>query len=435
MRLLIANDLDDSLLYKYDVRAWAHRIIWFAQNNDTIIMMDEPDYDYVEYVTRITGVELNTLKFLVLEGPGRFNRKMFDHHLLLDTSFIEKMKHVISDINITEVHALWNSPMISIFLEKINLEKLWKGNSLYKQNGSEFLNNMGNFRAISGGSKAPIAEGAVCKTIEDAKIFSKYYLEKYDALMIKKAHAGAGAGNILLSKKSAIDGSHSGNKQRVYLTDNYEEELFKFWDDKWEWVSHNGRYSVVVEEYIENAKSLYIEYFLDDFKCAFGEVGELHFKDGRLHHEVVPARNLNKKIESDILRSSEELAERYRILGCRGYLSVDSVIDSNDRFIFTEINAQFTGSSHLYGVISKNIARAKERGLLVTQLSTPENVYIKDFNHFIYAIKRSNLLYSEESKKYVLPVTPCIGKSGTMIVAVVHSLEEDPEKVLMGINY
>lgn len=419
MRLLIGNDLDDSLLRKIDVRAWAQRILWFAEDGDAVVLMDEPDPAFVEHVTGLTGVDKSTLRFLVLPGGGRFERRMFDHHQLLDEEFLSCARTELAGVD--RVLALWHSPLVQVFLEEIGLGELWPGGPLYAQNGAECLNSMGNFRVFARGARVPIADGTVCRTIDDAVLLTSRLLERYPAVMVKKAHGGAGAGNLLLTTDRTLDGEGSGNARRVEILQADAAELRRFWEDHWEWASAHGRYPVVIEQYFAGARSLYVEFHLDERGPTVNEIGELQFEGRRQVREVVPVRSLETRLRTKLVDAAHALASYYHRLGHRGFLSTDAVVYGAGRFAFTEVNAQFTGSSHLYGVVSNRVVRAWERGLTVTQLASPDEWSLSDLSQLITVLREERLDFAAGRNECVIPITPCIGEQGIAILAIVHA--------------
>ena len=428
MRLLIANDLDDSLLHKVDVRAWAQRMLWFAQNEDVIITMDLPDRRHIEYVTRLTGVDPDSLQFISLPGTGRFERRMFDHHLLLDPDLLAQLRPMCAQI--CEVHAQWNSPLISVFLDELGLNDAWPGAGLFSQNGAEVLNNMGNFRAFATAAGVPISEGVVCRTLEDAQFHSARLLRRHRALMVKQAHAGAGAGNLLLTTDETIPGLRSGNSRREVLPAENSVALESFWAAHWPWASSKERYGVVIEQYVEDAASVYVEFFLDRTGPKVREVGELHFEEGRLAREVVPARNIPERVRTEVVGSAARLATYYYNLGHRGFLSADVVVTRAGKFTFTEVNAQFTGSSHLYNIVANKVVGAWERGLSVTQMTSPLAWQLSNLPELLEALEQEELAFTNEADDCIIPITPCIGDRGVLILAVVRPIGEDPAELL-----
>lgn len=428
MRLLIGNDLDDSILHKVDVRAWAQRIFWFAQDGDAVILMDEPDGDQLDYVTRLTGVDKSTLSFFVLPNGGRFGRRMFDHQLLLDPGFLERIRPSLADVE--EVRALWHSPMVQVFLEELGLGHVWPGGEFYLQNGAECLNNMGNFRAFAKGAQVPVAEGTVCRTQDDAVYLSRLLLKKHPAVMVKKAHGGAGAGNLLLTRDERIEGGNSGNSRR-YAVDSIDASgLPAFWAEHWDWASSNGRYPVVIEQYVRDAKSIYVEFHLDDKGSRVQEVGELQFENSRQVREVVPTRSVSPRTRTELVADAQKLADFYHRLGHRGFLSADSVVRPDGTFAFTEVNAQFTGSSHLHSVIAGRLVRAWERDLSVTQMASPPEWELRSVRELQIAIENAGLGYALEADECVIPITPCIGDRGLLILAIAHPVGATVEGIL-----
>ncbi|MDN4596865.1 hypothetical protein [Leifsonia virtsii] len=422
MRLLIANDMDDAIVHKVDVRSWAQRVMWLVQDGDAVILMDEPDEDFVRYVADVKGIDRSTLRFLVLPGAGRFNRRMFDHELLLDAGFISTVRELG---HVDDVVALWNSPFVVQFLCELGLSHLWESHRVYAQDAVESFNNKGQFRIFASAAGVPIPDGFTCRTVDEALFHSRRLFARYPALMVKRAHGGGGSGNLLLTSQPSVQGTRSGNSRRAVV--HSQEDLADFWVDQWDWASSNGRYPVVVERYIDQADTLYVEYFLDETGIGAGASGELHFVDGSLAREVVPTRAVDPS--SELLAAAGRLATVYHRLGCRGYLSADAIAKQNGYFAFTEVNHRFTGSTHLYTVLRK-LPKVKEGDLSVTQLTSPSAWGVRTVAALREALETANVTYWSDATTAVVPITPPIGEKGVLILAVIHPPGHDVQEVL-----
>ena len=60
-RLLIANDFNEDEAGIAEARSkktgwWAQRMVWFAEDDDVLVMTVEPEPAYLDYVTSLTGV-------------------------------------------------------------------------------------------------------------------------------------------------------------------------------------------------------------------------------------------------------------------------------------------------------------------------------------------------------------------------------------------
>jgi hypothetical protein len=418
MRILIANDTDDSVCLKKDVRSWTQRIVWFAKENDIIIFSDPPCSKYVELVCKLKDIDSSSLRIITLKS-GRFGNEQMDTFNLLDEELINGISEF--SVHITEIIPLWPSPNVSDFAERLGLSDRFKGCGFFSQFGVELGNNKCNFRAISIGNNISIPDGKVCHSKFEAIVRTRRLLEKYGTVIIKRAHGGAGAGNYILTLDHEVDTGHSGAKYFSFIG-NLDSELFDFWHGHWEWASFDNAYGVVIEEYIPNAQTIYVEFLCSEQKVNLEGCGELLYEKGSLVGEFVNVLSAPEHIKSSLFSEGEKLASVYQKLGYRGLISCDAIHDGNNMY-FTEVNARFSGSTHLYSIIANDIVCDSTR--FVAQVTSPDSVFIPSVEEFVYRLSASGLLFDPEVNTGVYPVTPTFEKSGQIIYFVVaNSFQE-----------
>lgn len=425
MRILIGNDVDDSLLLKKDISAWAQRIFWFAEDNDLIVLMRPPDERFVRYVTSLTGVDPASLKVHVVP-PGRFDRRLLDPQCLTDEEFL---RNVSKDLDgVSRIFALWPSPQVSHFASTLGLLDLWPGADFFSQSGGELVNNNANFRAFAASCGVRTARGEVCRTVDDAVAAMNRLLGgETSALMVKQAHAGAGAGNQIVTRDEDLETDHAGGRH-FHVLGPGPDGVRAYWAERWEWASANGRYAVVIEEFQRRARSVYAEFHCDDSGVRLMEVGTLIFEKRVLTQELLPFRDLTEDVRARLVTSAARLAEFYRTMGYRGHLSADAVVTEDGEVTFTEVNAQVTGSTHLYSVIAHRIVDTScdpERS--VVQCLSPPHWAMADLDEFLNGADEVGCLYDEDSRKgviAVMPVIPDAGK-GALLYCIVFDTEDE----------
>lgn len=423
-RLIVANDLDDWIVQKKDVRAWAQRMLWFAEAGDIVVTMSAPDPDFVEHVALVKGFDASTLAFRTMP-PGRF-AGMFDHLALLDPAFLEGVAADVAKVD--EVIAAWPSPHVATFVERLGIAHRWPGHALFAQGACEPLNSMGGFRAWATGARVPISRGTVCRSVDDAVRATTDLLLSCDAVMVKKAHAGAGAGNHIVTRRPDLDLQRAGGKY-VSILDDGDQAVAAFWAERWPWASADGAYPVVIEEFQQGARSLYAEFDCGLEGVALGAVGELHFVSRQLVQETVPAQDVTERARDILVTAGRRLAQYYWDLGYRGPLSADAVVGTGDRVVFTEVNAQYTGSTHLYRVLATRLGGP---GRVVTQLTSPEFWPITSTRAFLDALDHTGAGFDPQTRRGIVAVTPRIGTepTGPLVLAIVHAPEDDIGTIL-----
>lgn len=416
MKLIVANDVDEWIVRKRDIRAWTHRMLWFAENDDVVIAPGPFDPDFVDHVCSVVGVDPDSLRLIEL-ASGRADG-MVDHSLLRE----DRVRSAVAEVSdrVEAVTAAWASPHVANFVDALGLGHRWPGAAAFSQGAVELFNSLASFRALAVAAGAPIAPGTVCRSLDDALAASRALLADHGAIVIKKAHGGAGAGNHIIRGDDSVDVRGAGGR---FVSTLRVEELADFWHQRWEWASADHRYPVVVESFVRSARSLYAEFNVRDEGVAPGAIGELVFRDRAMASETVPAQAVPEAAAERLSAHGFALSQTYWQLGYRGPLSADAVLAPDGGVVFTEVNAQYTGSTHLYGAV----LRCAGPGRIVTQLTTPEEWRLRSARDFLEAARRSETLWDARSRRGVVLITPRIGSgdTGPLVFAIVH---ENPEE-------
>ena len=421
MRLLIANDVDEWMVRKRDIRAWTQRILWFAAQGDLLVVTNPLDEQFVQHVAKLKGFNADSLKVHVLP-KGRFDGKIFDHLAMLDESFVSEVAKDVAGI--TEVFALWPSPHVATFVDRLGLHEKWSGIALFSQGACEMFNSKGNFRNFATSAGVSISNGSVCRSKDDAIAISRALLMKSSAVIVKKAHGGAGAGNHILTLEKDLESDHAGGHYLTIL-ENVEKDIESFWEERWDWSTSFGAYPVVVEEFERDARSIYAEYFCSEYGPTLRAIGELQFINRQLERETFPVTDLEPLERHALTEQSGILANYYWKLGYRGFLSADSVITKYGKVTFTEVNARVTGSTHLYSVLVEQIGGVDRK---VTQLTSLPGWEFDGVSSFLSLVEEAGCTFDQRTRKGVVAVTPQVGDgtTGPLIFAVIH---EDANEV------
>ena len=423
MRLLIGSDGPASLGRRSDVRSWTHRLLWFAEDGDVIVLMNAPDPDFVKHVTDLTGVDASTLRFHVM--PSRWIAGNFDAWSLLDKEFQDELYDDAQAV--TNVLALWPCPQIGWLVESLEIEQKLAGAAFWREGGGVLANSKALFRTLAADVGVALPRGGVCISRDDAFQLSGHLMYEELGFVVKRSYGGAGAGNEIVATQE-LTVSQAGHASMV-LIEASPESLYNYWEDRWRWASHNNTQPVVLEQFISDARTVYSEVFCSDEGVGRCNVGEIRFKDGAIACELFPAQDVSDAVQSQLEKASTRLAEAYHALGYRGYLSLDSVITDEDNIFFTEANARFTGSTHLYESIARRIdPHQHHKNRVVVQSTTPESIRITSFTEFFDKLSNHQLVLNEHTPNGVVAVTPLFENSGQIVLATVaenETLAED----------
>ncbi len=431
MRILIGNHIDPAIRDRGDLRAWTQRIVWFARDGDLIVLCDEPDPQFFTYATSHTGVDPANLRVMV-PPAGRHDGRLLDPESLTSPEFVRAVRDALGVgglDQVEEVFALWPSAHVSRFAAALGIEEKFAGAGFFAQGGGELGNNKANFRALAAGAGVPIPAGAVCRSEREAVAATATLLDGAGAVMVKQAHNGAGVGNQLLLRDASLASDHVGARHLHRLDGDNRQAIEAYWTERWDWASAQNRFPVVIEEFAPEAVSVYSEHYAADDGTRPTEMGTLLYVVRRLSHQVVPLRGVNDSVRAQLRRGGTRLAEVYRALGYRGHLSADAVVTTDGRVVFTEVNAQVSGSLHIYQVIAHRIvdtAAVPERS--VVEYHVPPTWAVPDFDAFLAAVDEFGCAYDPVTRTGVIvsmPVIPLEVNRAQFVFCIAYATDID----------
>lgn len=429
MRILIGNHIDASIRTRKDMRSWTQRILWFARDGDVIVLPAVVDDEFIRYLTGLTGTDPASLRICV-PPPGPSGDHLLDPQRLADPSFVRQVAAQLGEVS--EVFALWPSAQVSRFADELGVGKAFAGSAFFAQGGGEIVNNKANFRALAAAAGVPTARGEVVRTPEEAVEATQRLLATTDAVVVKQAHNGAGSGNEVLVRGNVAT-AHAGTKHRHDLAPG-PDGVHAYWLQRWDWASAGGKFPVVVEEFRQRSRSVYAEFDVTNDGVRHTETGTLYYVDRWLSHQVIPLRDLEAEQYIRLVSQGERLAEIYRAVGYRGYLSPDAVVDDAGDVIFTEVNAQVSGSAHLWGVIGHQVVdvrRDPQRS--VVEYHWPKRWTVTGFSEFLSAVHNLGYRYDHASRTGVIVSTPFDPLRG-VVFAVVYDTEHLHDEIHLALE-
>ncbi|MGD9528528.1 peptide ligase PGM1-related protein [Pseudonocardia sp.] len=394
MRLLIANDIDETLFLRPDPRAWAERVFWFAREGDVVVVSDEPDPAFVRHVGAVTGVDTDRVRVHVCP-PGVHGTRRIDPDALVTPEFVAAVAADLADVD--EVVTLFPSAEIDGFVTLLGVRDRVAGVEFLAQGGSELANSKATFRAVATAAGVPIAPGAVCRSPgEGIRALRALRAAGHD-VMVKMAHRGAGAGNEMVLRAGADAPAHVGG-HHVCVLEPGEETAYV--EERWKWASADGRYPVVVEALLDVDASVYAEFVVTDDGVAFSGDGTLAFADRRLVADVTPASTLPARQRRALADGGRALAQAYRALGYRGHLAADAVLTRAGTIAYTEVNARTTTSTHLFEL------RARVPEATLWQRFTPQTWAPVRAAAFLQAVADAGIAFDPATGRGVLMTMP-----------------------------
>ncbi|WP_405444508.1 peptide ligase PGM1-related protein [Streptomyces achromogenes] len=431
MRILVGNHIDPSIRERGDMRAWTQRLLWFARPGDLLVLCCEPDGAFLDYVLAHTGVKHSDLTVLVAPA-GAWGDKLLDPASLADPAFLQAVRAALDRAGgaagVTEVFALWPSASVARFAAALGITDRFPGAAFFAQGGGEIGNNKANFRALAAAADVPILPGLVCRSRQEAIDATGQLLESSGsgAVVVKQAHNGAGVGNQLLVRDPQLAVDHVGARHLHHLTPG-ETGIAAYWEQRWAWASGDGRWPVVIETFAPGADAVYSEHYAADTGTWPTEMGRLLYVGRRLSHQTVPLDEVSDPVRAALLDGGTRLAETYRAFGYRGHLSADALVLPDQSVVFTEVNAQVSGSLHIYQQIARcvvDVAATPRRK--VVEYHVPPTWSVPDFATFLAVLDETGLAYDPHTRTGVVVSMPAIPLAPQAPAQFVFCIAYDP---------
>jgi hypothetical protein len=413
LRIIIANHIDPVIRDRRDLRAWTQRALWAARDGDLVVLCAPPDPGFLQYATALTGADPNRLH-LIVPPPGAHGGRLLDPQMLTHPHTLNQVQAVLAEHGaagtVEEVWALWPSASVARFATALGLADRLPGAAFLAQGGGELVNNKTVFRMLAAAAGVPVADGTVVRDPSEAIAATLSLLHNAGAVVVKQAHNGAGVGNELLVADPSLATGHAGARHQRHLDRaGLSTGAAAYWRERWTWASADGRFPVVIEEFVPGARTVYCEQHLTDTGSRPTEMGELRYVDRRLSHESVPLRDLDPSLREQLLDGSARLAHTYRAIGYRGRISTDAIVRPDGRLLFTEVNAQISGSWHIYEVFAHHIVHANDAPeRTVTESHVPPHWTVPDGATFHRALAELELAYTPATRTGVIVSMPIV---------------------------
>ncbi|MFE7480791.1 peptide ligase PGM1-related protein [Streptomyces sp. NPDC057552] len=430
MRILVGNHIDPSIRARGDMRAWTQRLFWFARPGDLLILCCEPHTAFADYALAHTGVKREELT--VLTAPaGAWGDRLFDPASLAVPAFVEQVRAVLGPAGaraVSEVFALWPSAAVARLADALGVADRFPGAAFFGQGGGEIGNNKANFRALAAAAGVPILPGRICRSRAEAIEATGALLETSasGAVVVKQAHNGAGVGNQLLVRDPEMAVDHVGARHLHHLVPG-AGGIAAYWAERWSWASGEDRWPVVIEEFAPGADAVYSEHYAADAGTRATETGRLLYVGRRLSHQVVPLDGVTEPVRSALLDGGARLAQAYRSMGYRGHLSADALVLPGGRVVFTEVNAQVSGSLHIYQSIAHGIVDVTATPhRQVVEYHVPPTWAVPGFAAFLAALDELGLAYDPATRTGVIVSMPAIPLEAGAAAQFVFCIAYDP---------
>jgi len=352
-RILIGNSFSEELVGTYGKRPgtiWSHRLLWFAQDHDILVFPNRPTDEFLEYIATLKGLDLETSS-IVVPPPGveeGWDRLTADR--VMDPLFRGSLEREIAGRQIEEVIPLFPDASIAWLAAALGIEDALPGAAFLRQGGGTLINSKAVFRAVAAGAGVPIPSGSVCLDQYRAQYVISDLLDQGHPVIVKRELRSAGDGNEIRSPHA--DFPPVGARRTVVVNDH--RAVRGYLDQRWDWLSSNGRNRVVIEQYYPHSRAVFTEFRLTDSGCAFAGQGEM-IAAPLADRQMIPVRDMPAAVVDEVIRQGRVLSAVMHAVGYRGYLSCDAIVTPQCQVLFSEYNGRITGSTHIYKVIGEQL--------------------------------------------------------------------------------
>jgi len=356
-RLLIGNDFLEDLTGVTDARQkksgwWPQRLLWYAKNDDILVLPSLPDDGFFDYVTALTGTRRSSLR-IVVPPAGRLGVGLLTTDRLADPDFRDGLRRAVGGRPIDAVLALHPDANIAALARDFGADDALPGYSFLSQGGGRLVNSKAVFRAIAAGADVPLPEGAVCAQRESAEEAIARLITRGCPVMLKHEFRAGGRGNEILSPAAGLQ--PIGARRTVVCADR--AEISAYLKERWDWLTDRGQHQLVVERYFPEHTAVFAEFSITDDGPQFGGDGEMLSAPMAIA-EVMPTQRVSKPVLTELIEAGRRLCDSLYVMGYRGILSADAIVTADEQIVFTEYNGRVTGSTHIYDVIGKQIVGA-----------------------------------------------------------------------------
>jgi hypothetical protein len=403
------------------IGAWgAQRVLWFAEDDDIMILPWRPPAEYLGYVTSITGTDPDTLTILV-PPPGELGVDLLTPDRILDPALIEDVRGAVHNQTVHRVLTCYDDQTIVAFTEAAGVTHALRGYAFAAQGGVGLVNSKAAFRAIASGTGVPIAPGAVTSSLEHAVQVAGEIFRSGHPVMVKQEFNSGGFGNSILSPKEGITAAGAHEVKVLDVSD-----LAEHFSDSWDWMSGGGHKRVVIERYFADSVTVYAESDIQDERVVLSGIGQMLMTPVAAG-EIVPPQDASQDALSTVAAGGQQVCELFRAIGYRGYLSADAIVTPLGEVFFTEANGRYTGSTHLHMVLKRRVLA--RRGHRERVLLESEGWHVPSYAGAVDALMSSGLGYRDAEGTGVIITANYVPVDGSVMYCVIARSYEQARSI------
>jgi hypothetical protein len=402
----------------------AHRMLWWAEQGDVLVLPTLPDEAFADYVAALTGTPRASLT-VVAPAPGRLGPGLLTPDRLADPALEEALKEALGEAPHgtrgsgrtavppgLRISPVYPDATVADLARRLGAQDALPGWAFHAQGGSALVNSKAAFRAVAAGAGIPIAPGTVVTDPGEAVRALAALLGEGHCAIAKREFGGGGLGNEILAPAPGIE--PAGAPRAVVLPDRAAIDAYVA--ERWPWLTDGGRHRLVVERYYVGAVPVYAEFVVADHAVELTGTGEM-LTDPVVIGEIVPvSARLAADATAELIAVGRRLCEAYRTLGYRGTISADAYVTVPGEIRFCEANGRITGSTHLHTVMAGRLLEPRlrpRRVLLGGECAAPP------FRAAVAALEEAGLGFDPVSGTGVVLVNDFGPRAGAVMYCVI----------------
>ena len=390
----------------------SQRMLWYAQDGDVVVLPTPPTEAFVAYVSSMTGVDADTLRF-VHPPAGRYGADILTADRLVNAGWHDELREALSGREITSVVCLYCDLAMARLASAVGVEEAFPGHPFSDQDGDSLANSKAVFRAIAAANGVPVAPGGIAATADVAEQRIEEILTAGHPVMVKQQYSGGGLGNEILSRGSEVYAQGAAVVEQVEDRAAVRDYVRRRWD----WLTGYKGHSLVVERFIEDAVTVYAEFVVTAESCRLRGTGEI-LMEPTATGEVIPPQSVSGSVVDELVESARRACEPYRAMGYRGTLCVDGIVTPDGGISFTEVNGRLTASSHLHVNLIDRVVGREWRGKRVF-LERASRWEVPSFTEALRRLEESGMAYDPETRLGVVVTADYAAVTGRVTYCVV----------------
>ncbi|MEV7098002.1 peptide ligase PGM1-related protein [Amycolatopsis sp. NPDC051045] len=349
--LIVSNQRSEDMMgdpesvsprYSRYVGNQAVRMAWCLTPGDILVLPIAPCEPHLRYVLDFMEVDPATVH-VVIPPPGRFGDGILSRDRLGHPEFLAQLRDLVATTRVDSVVPFHFDEAVIKLAHDLGIGAATPGIGFLTQGGGKLLNSKAAFRAIASGIEVPIPEGIVTEHRSDAEGYVWEMLCAGRAVIVKQDFQKDNEGHVILSP--AVGVPPLGARRVEVLADR--AAVSAHFGINWARYSDCGRQRVVIEHYLVESTSVYVELLVTDSGTRLVGHGQLRLEPV-LNGLVIPAPTAALPAFAAFLAHAERLCEAVRGMGYRGTMSVDGVVAPSGDILVNEFNCRTNGSTHIH---------------------------------------------------------------------------------------